>query len=175
MDPKLRATVTLGAVGLLALVTLFVPWWTGHGSVSYNGFTGGGGENAAPFNDGSGLAEGVVLSGILWLVGIAAVVAATLATLVWTERPVLAPALGALATLLFLLTPILAIFTWPSGNVGFWDGGSQSSGAVGVSYSTYANAGWYMALACALVAGFGTYLALPRNATATPSGATADA
>lgn len=64
-----------------------------------------------------------------------------------------------------LIAALVAVATWPSGDLAFWD--SASGGGFGVD--TAAAVGWYLALVAGAVAAAGGFLGLgPSKADAKP-------
>lgn len=158
MAPNLRVTAVLGAAAFLALIALFLPWWTlGAGN-------GGAGAsiNAAPFDDGQ-IANGVVMTGVFWILGLVACIAAVVAGLLPRPLPTwTVPVAAGVAALLFLLMPLLAISSWPPSGIHFWGSDSKTSNVAGFnftsSYSAYANVGWYLALVAGVASAAGAVL-----------------
>ncbi len=136
---------------------MVVPWWTVEGTAGE--FAAG--QQAKPFDTG-GMGDtvstmGVMSVGVLALFG---VVAAAGGGALWLsaltkEEGVEPPAwwLMIAGGVLFVMAPIVAAATWPSGALGFWD----SVGADGMGAASAAGVGWYMALvagALMVTAGF---------------------
>jgi DNA-directed RNA polymerase subunit RPC12/RpoP len=150
-EPALFLT---GVAVALCAVALFAPWWTAEAEF-------GGKEessSARPFDDGDNLVKDGEAStaGLLVLAALAGLGGG--AYLLWTARrasgapkpftPLLI--LGGSAGLALAL--VLAVTSWPRGDVSFWDTVREDLGGTTVTATVRAGLGWYMA-ALAVIAG----------------------
>lgn len=159
--------ITLCAVGLLiAAVTLVLPWWTVEAS--------GGGTSTEvsvkPFDQGQAgedlsNGDGVVAVGVLTLFGVVATAGgfALLLRARQTGEPAADPApwLVLAGGALYIIAAIVAVFTWPAGDIGFWDSADGGGGA----FAAAAGVGWYLSIvAGAVLSGAGiTSLQTPET------------
>lgn len=154
----IRPAVLLAVAALLALIALFLPWWSVNSTMSGGAFgTVKGTDDAAPFDD---RVDGAVLTGVFWVVALLAVVATVVLVLAPMGTPPWVPVATASAgALLLILLPLLAIVTWPGSGASFWGTETARNAASSVTSSRYANVGWYIALVSGLVCAGGALLA----------------
>lgn len=148
-EPSDRIVPTLVAVGLLVgLIGLVVPWWTvSGGSGGFRGEVG-----VRPFDTDAPASEtGTVLTGLVVVAGLLVAGAGLTLSLRGVQRgeaPADAvPWLMLAGGLLLLVGPLVAVPSWPEGQMGFW---SSGSGAFG-SFRTAAAVGWYLTLGAGVV------------------------
>lgn len=135
-------SVLLGVGLLLGLISMVLPWWTIE--------AGGVSNDVKPFDTGT-IQEfsgefvstmGVVSVGVLALVGILAAAGGGALWLSASNKGESAPPAWWLIIaggILFVMGPIVAAATWPTGRLGFWD-------AITNQIVATASVGWFMAL-----------------------------
>ncbi len=156
-DRRGNLILLLGSVGLvLMIISIVLPWW----SVSGAAFGFSGEQTAAPFNTG-GMGDGVVNAvgvdavGVLCLFGIVSGTGGLVLYLMAYQKredpaeP--APWLLIAAGALYIIGPVVAVVTWPDGDLGFW----SSAGGGGATFETAAAVGWYLAMVAGALAGGG--------------------
>ncbi len=174
VEKRVIAVGLVAVATIVALIALVAPWWT------LSAFIGemSNSQSAGPFNSNDDLIStgSAVLTGVLTLLGLLALAGATallgysLAANTNNALTKNAPLIAFAGIVLLLVSLVLAIFMYPAGGaidgeMGFWD----SEGGEGMSASTFAAWGWYMAVAAVVLGTAGAFLAITEATTAPAS------
>lgn len=161
----------LAALGILiAGISLVIAWWT------VDAASGGGAATleAMPFDTGRMDDEmvsstAVVAVGVLVLVGLLSLAGGLALWLLAKQRgeaPIApAPWLMIAGGALLIIGPLVAVATWPQGQLGFWDSVSGS----GAQVTSGAGIGWYLSLLAGAMTAAGGFLGLGPSESKTPT------